>query len=123
MKIVQCKNCQKSQGFETTSSSESSCKFKAAHLFPLVKTVILKTVIYCTTTSTLTLKAARKTNPEYAKNCGNSFCDSFITTDNIAKTQHKSTCFCRVRGKSIKRNKQTKKLPIVELSDYSPPKY
>lgn len=65
--IVQCKNCQKSQGFETTSSSESSCKFKAAHLFPLVKTVILKTVIYCTTTSTLTLKKARKTNPEYAK--------------------------------------------------------
>lgn len=52
----------------------------------------------------LTLKKAR--NVEYAENHSNSFCDSFIIMDNMAKTQHKSTCFCRV--KEEKKSKRTK---------------
>lgn len=95
--IVQGKSCQKSPGFQTISSSETQRKFRASQFPIMVKTIILKTVIYCTIISILTLKNIRKTNPEYAENCGNSFCASFIIMDNMAKTQHKSTCFCRVR--------------------------
>lgn len=61
--IVQGKNCQTSQGCQTINSSETQCNFRASPFFPLVKTITLKRVIYCTTIM-LKLKKARKTNPE-----------------------------------------------------------